>query len=87
MSGRRRPWLLIAASLLLAVLSAVLWGKWAESRDRAAQLQAELKQVYIEAEALRTQAARAEQRASQLERELREAGSAQVPKAAARSRR
>ncbi|HYU14823.1 MAG TPA: hypothetical protein VEL05_02075 [Candidatus Acidoferrum sp.] len=70
-SRRRRPWLLIAAALLLAVLSAILWAKWRDSRTRAEQLQAELKQVYVEAESLRTQAARAEQRIAQLERDLR----------------
>jgi F0F1-type ATP synthase membrane subunit b/b' len=66
----RRPWLLIAAALLLAVLSTILWAKWSDSRTRANQLQAELKQVYAEAESLRTRAARAEQRIAQLEREL-----------------
>jgi septal ring factor EnvC (AmiA/AmiB activator) len=66
----RRPWLLIAASLLLAVLSVVLWAKWADSRDRADRLQAELKQVYAEAEAIRLQATRAQQRIGQLEREI-----------------
>ena len=70
-SRPRRPWLLIAASLLLAILSTVLWVKWRESRTRADQLQGELKQVYAEAETLRTQAARAQQRIVQLERELR----------------
>jgi septal ring factor EnvC (AmiA/AmiB activator) len=70
-SSSRRPWLLIAAALLLAVLSAVLWAKWRDTRTRAEQLQAELKQVYAEAEALRTQATQAQQRALQLERELR----------------
>ena len=67
----QRPWLLIAAALLLAVLSTVLWGKWKDSRTRADQLQAELKQVYAEAESLRTQANRAQQRITQLEKELR----------------
>ena len=67
----RRPWFLMAASLLLVVLSVVLWGKWRKSRDRADRLQAELKDVYAEAEALRTQAARANQRAAQLERDLK----------------
>ncbi len=71
-SRPRRPWLLIVASLLLAVLSAVLWAKWEESRVRAERLQAEIKQVYAETEALRTQAARAQQRATQLERQLRD---------------
>lgn len=71
---RRRPWLLIVASLLLAVLSAVLWAKWEESRVRAERLQVEIRQVYAEAEALRTQAAQATQRATQLEHQLREVG-------------
>jgi len=67
----RRPWTLIAAALLLAVLSVVLWMKWRDSRTRSDQLQAELQQVYAEAESLRTQAIRAQQRATQLERDLR----------------
>ncbi len=66
----RRPWLLIAASLLLAVLSTVLWVKWADSRNRAAALQAELRQVYAEAEAIRLQATRAQERIAQLERQV-----------------
>ena len=78
------PWLLIVAALLLAVLSAVLWAKWEESRVRAERLQAEIKQVYAETEALRTQAARAQQRVAQLERQLREAPPAQVPAAVVR---
>lgn len=74
MSARpRRPWLLIVAALLLAVLSTVLWAKWEESRVRAERLQAEIKQVYSETEALRTREARAQQRVQQLERQLREA--------------
>src|SRR5262245_32443043 len=71
-SRPRRPWLLIVASLLLAFLSTVLWAKWEQSRARAERLQAEIKQVYAEAEALRTQAARAQQRVIQLERQLRD---------------
>ncbi len=50
-----RPWLLIAAALLLAILSTVLWVH-----------------VYAEAETLRTQATRSQQRIAELERELRE---------------
>lgn len=85
MSSRpRRPWLLIVAALFLAVLSTVLWAKWEENRVRAERLQAEIKQVYTEAEALRTQAARAQQRVTQLERQLREAPSVQAPAAVAR---
>ena len=68
---RRHPWTLIAAALLLAVLSTVLWAKWRDSRARAERLQVELQQVYAEAETLRTQATRAQQRVAQLERELR----------------
>jgi type VI protein secretion system component VasK len=68
----RRPWLLIVASLLLAMLSAVLWAKWADSRIRAERLQAEIKVVYAEAETLRTEAARAQHRVFELERELRD---------------
>ena len=67
----RRPWLLIAAALLLAVLSTLLWVRWRDTRTRVDQLQVELRQVYAEAETLRTQAARAQQRIAQLERELR----------------
>ena len=85
MSSRpRRPWLLIVAALLLAVLSAVLWVKWEESRVRAERLQAEIKQVYAETEALRTQAAQAQQRVTQLERQLREAPPVQAPAAVVR---
>jgi type VI protein secretion system component VasK len=82
--GPRRPWLLIVASLLLAVLSIVLWAKWEESRVRAERLQAEIKQVYTETEALRTQATRAQQRVTQLERQLRETPPVQPPPAVAR---
>jgi cell division protein FtsB len=72
-SRPRRPWLLIAAALLLAVLSTLLWVRWRDARTRVDQLQVELRQVYAEAETLRTQAARAQQRIAQLERELRAA--------------
>lgn len=67
----RRPWLLISASLLLVVLTATLWGKWVETRDRADRLSAELKKVYVEAEKLRTEGVAAKQRIAQLERQLR----------------
>lgn len=76
---RSRPWLLIVAALLFAVLSTILWAKWRDSRDRADQLQAEIKQAYAEAEALRLKAATAEQRVVQLERELKAASSRAVP--------
>ncbi len=83
-SRPRRPWLLIVAALLLAVLSTVLWVKWEESRVQAERLQAEIKQVYAETEALRTQASRAQQRVTQLERQLRVAPPVQTPAAVVR---
>ena len=67
----RRPWLLIAACLLLVGLTVTLWGKWVESRDRADRLAAELKKVYSETEKLRTEAAAAKQRVIELERQVR----------------
>jgi uncharacterized coiled-coil DUF342 family protein len=67
------------AALLFAVLSAILWAKWRDTRDRADQLQAEIKQAYAEAEALRLKAATAEQRVVQLERELKAASTRAVP--------
>jgi hypothetical protein len=67
----RRPWLLMVASLMLVVLVAVVWGKWGESRTEADQLRAEVKQVYREAEGLRTQAVQAEQRAGLLDQQVR----------------
>ncbi len=65
-----RPWALIAAALLLAVLSTILLVEWRDSRTRADQLQEELRRVYAEAEDLRTEATRARQRVGELEREL-----------------
>ncbi|HET7874780.1 MAG TPA: hypothetical protein VFN71_04575 [Methylomirabilota bacterium] len=67
----RRPWLLIAACVLLVILSALLWSNWRRSRLAADDLRAELKKVYAEAESLRMEAALAKQRITQLERELR----------------
>jgi type VI protein secretion system component VasK len=67
----RRPWMLIAACLLLVGLTVTLWGKWIESRDRADRLAVELRKVYAEAEKLRTEANAAKQRITQLERQLR----------------
>ena len=63
--------MLIASCLLLVGLSVTLWGKWVENRERADRLAAELKKVYVEAEKLRTEAALAKQRVTQLERQLR----------------
>jgi type VI protein secretion system component VasK len=67
----RRPWALIAACLVLVVLSTVLWVKWSGTRREAAKLQKELTRVYKDAEDLRLQAALAQERIGKLERELR----------------
>jgi len=67
----RRPWVLIAACLVLVVLTAVLWVKWSGTRREAAKLQKELTRVYKEAEDLRLQAALAQERIGKIERELR----------------
>ena len=75
----RRPWMLIAACLLLVGLTVTLWGKWVENRERADRLAAELKKVYVEAEKLRTEAALAKQRVVQLERQLRRAPRSAAP--------
>lgn len=66
-----RPWALIAACLVLVVLSTVLWVKWSGARREAAKLQKEMTRVYKEAEDLRLQAALAQERIGKLERELR----------------
>jgi septal ring factor EnvC (AmiA/AmiB activator) len=67
----RRPWALIAACLVLVVLSAVLWVKWSGARREVAKLQKEMTRVYKEAEDLRLQAALAHERIGKLERDLR----------------
>ncbi len=70
----RRPWTLVAAALLLALLSMILWGNWRTARSERDRLDAELKKVYAEAEALRMEAALAKQRINQLEQQLRALG-------------
>jgi len=67
----RRPWALIAACLVLVILSAVLWAKWSGAQREAAKLQKEMTRVYKEAEDLRLQAALAQERIGKLEREAR----------------
>ena len=67
----RRPWALIAACLILVVLTAMLWMKWSDSRRNAARLEKELTRVYKEAEDLRLQATLAHERTVKLERQVR----------------
>jgi hypothetical protein len=59
----RRPWLLIVASLLFAALAAWTGVQWKQGADRETKLRAELKQVYLEAENLRTVATQWQARA------------------------
>lgn len=66
----RRPWLLIIASLLLAGLSTWTGFQWKRGAEQEVKLRAELKQVYLEAEQLRTQAAQSQQRVSLLEKQV-----------------
>jgi len=68
---QRRPWALIAACLILVVLTAMLWMKWSDSRRNAARLEKELTRVYKEAEDLRLQATLAHERTVKLERQVR----------------
>ena len=67
---RRRPWALIIASLLLALIAAWTSVQWKQARDQEAKLRAEMKQVYLEAEQLRALAAQSQQRVSLLEKQV-----------------
>src|SRR3990172_2617497 len=64
------PWFLIAGAPGPGGLGAVLWGKWAESRTETQRLKAELKDVYAEAEMLRSKSTQAEQRVTLLEQQV-----------------
>jgi septal ring factor EnvC (AmiA/AmiB activator) len=66
----RRPWLLIIASLLFAVLSTWTGFQWKRGAEQETKLRAELKQVYLEAEQIRAQAAQSQQRVSLLEKQV-----------------
>lgn len=66
----RRPWLLIIASLLLAGLATWTGFQWKKGADQEMKLKAEVKQVYLEAEQLRAQAAQSQQRVSLLEKQV-----------------
>ena len=66
----RRPWLLIIASLLLAGLATWTGFQWKKGAEQEMKLKAEVKQVYLEAEQLRAQAAQAQQRVSLMEKQV-----------------
>jgi septal ring factor EnvC (AmiA/AmiB activator) len=66
----RRPWFLIIASLIFAVIAAWTGVQWKQARDAEGKLRAEMKQVYLEAEQLRAQAAQSQQRVSLLEKQV-----------------
>jgi septal ring factor EnvC (AmiA/AmiB activator) len=66
----RRPVLLMVASVLLAVLAAWTGVNWKRASDQEGKLRAELRQVYLEAEQLRAQAAQSEQRVALLEKQV-----------------
>lgn len=65
-----RPWLLVIASLMLAALAAWSAYQWKQSAAAEGKLRAEVKQVYLEAEQLRAQAAQSQQRVSLLEKQV-----------------
>ncbi|MFQ5897244.1 MAG: hypothetical protein ACE5JN_03265 [Candidatus Methylomirabilia bacterium] len=65
-----RPWLLIVASLVLALMAAGAGIAWRHGVARERQLRAELRQVYEEAEMLRTYAVQWQERAEFLEKQL-----------------
>ncbi len=64
-----RPWFLIFASVLLAVLAAWTGIQYKRSAQREQRLRAELKQVYLEAENLRSVATQWRERAILIERQ------------------
>ena len=67
----RLPWLLVAASILLAVLLAyTLFGAYLPAKRRLASLERELKEVYAREAELQTKVARNEQTYSLREQQL-----------------
>ncbi len=67
----RRPWLLIAAALvLLIMLVYVLFGAYLPSQQRVAGLEAELKDVYQKEAELQTQLAQALQKGAALQQQI-----------------
>jgi septal ring factor EnvC (AmiA/AmiB activator) len=67
----RLPWLLVAASVLLAVLLAyTLFGGYLPAKRRVADLERELRQLYAREAELQTKVARNEQRQAIREQQL-----------------
>lgn len=67
----RRPWLLISAALVLAVvLTYVLLGAYIPGRQRMAGLEAEIKEVYQKEAELQTQLAQSLQRNALLQQQV-----------------
>ena len=67
----RRPWMLIAAALVLLIMLAyVLVGAYLPSRQRMAGLELELKDVYQKEAELQTQLAQALQKSAVLQQEV-----------------
>ena len=67
----RRPWMLIAAALvLLSMLAYVLVGAYLPSRQRMAGLEIELKDVYQKEAELQTQLAQALQKSTVLQQQV-----------------
>jgi septal ring factor EnvC (AmiA/AmiB activator) len=65
------PWLLVAASVLLAVLFGyTLFAAYLPARQRIAQLERELKDLYVREAELHTKVAQNEQRGAQRDRQL-----------------
>jgi uncharacterized protein HemX len=64
-----RPWLLIIASLLLAGLALWTGVQYRRSAEREQRLRAEIKQVYLEAETLRSAVAQLRERATLLKQQ------------------
>ena len=67
----RRPWMLIAAALVLLIMLAyVLVGAYLPSRQRIAGLELELKDVYQKEAELQTQLAQALQKSTVLQQQV-----------------
>ena len=67
----RRPWMLIAAALVLLIMLAyVLLGAYLPSRQRMAGLEIELKDLYQKEAELQTQLAQALQKSTMLQQQV-----------------